>query len=156
LLGHKKNKTLKINWGTGIAISISIFVIFIILMIIGASKQNFDLVTEDYYPKELEYQQEIDALKKANSLKEKIEIIINENIEIRFPKNWNADSVKGDVLIYRPSDKTKDHLEKINLDSANRHLLYFDNLDNGKYIVNIDFSYLGDRFKVKQDVVLYK
>ena len=50
---------IKWNWGTGILIGIIAFMAFIIGLVYFSVQQNFDLVERDYYPKALEYQQQI-------------------------------------------------------------------------------------------------
>ena len=57
---------MKFNWGTGLAIGMFCFIGFIMFMVIKMStddKYEYDLVVEDYYGKELRFQQEIDAEK---------------------------------------------------------------------------------------------
>ena len=66
---------MKINWGTGIVIGMTLFIGFIMYMVITMmTDKNYDhdLVTEAYYAKDLAYQQEIDAEKNANALSSKI------------------------------------------------------------------------------------
>ncbi|MCK5400025.1 MAG: FixH family protein, partial [Flavobacteriaceae bacterium] len=50
---------MKMNWGTGIVIAFIGFIAFIMFFVITMStnkKYEHDLVTEDYYKEELEYQ----------------------------------------------------------------------------------------------------
>lgn len=56
---------IKWNWGTGILIGIIAFMAFIIGLVYFSVQQNFDLVERDYYPKALEYQQQIDKEENA-------------------------------------------------------------------------------------------
>ena len=37
------------NWGKGVTIAFVLFVGFIMFMVVGAFRQNFDLVADDYY-----------------------------------------------------------------------------------------------------------
>ena len=51
---------MKINWGTGLVIGMVLFIAFIMFMVITMmtdKKYSHDLVTEDYYQKEIVYQQ---------------------------------------------------------------------------------------------------
>jgi hypothetical protein len=66
---------MKINWGTGIVIAIGLFMTFILVLVYKMTvdqKYNHDLVVEEYYKKELAFQEEIDAEKNALSLSERI------------------------------------------------------------------------------------
>ena len=47
---------LKLNWGTGIAIVIAIFMVITIATVVYLMNQDVELVTDDYYKKELKEQ----------------------------------------------------------------------------------------------------
>ena len=78
----------KFTWGHGVIIALACFIIFICTLIftVEFSKNTFDLVTDNYYEEEINYQQEIDATNNASLLKEKpkIEIIPDSGIKIRL------------------------------------------------------------------------
>ena len=72
---------MKINWGTGIVIGMTLFIGFIMYMVITMmTDKNYDhdLVTEAYYAKDLAYQQEIDAEKNANDAVLKMQEKVNQ------------------------------------------------------------------------------
>ena len=49
---------MKINWGTGLAIVMGLFITFILYFVIRIStedKYDYDLVSEEYYKKEVVY-----------------------------------------------------------------------------------------------------
>ena len=52
------------NWGKGVTIAFILFVGFIMFMVVGAFRENFDLVSDDYYLEEINYQDKINQ--KAN------------------------------------------------------------------------------------------
>jgi hypothetical protein len=97
------------NWGYKIIVVYVMFVAGMIFLAYKASTQNKDLVTEDYYAKELVYQQKIDQAKRASALAEPVEInIVNHELVISFPKEFAAKKIEGDVAFYCPSDEKKD------------------------------------------------
>ena len=54
---------MKLNWGTGIVIAFVGFISFIMYFVITMNTDkalDHDLVTEDYYKEELEFQNDID------------------------------------------------------------------------------------------------
>lgn len=61
----------KLNWGWRISILYSGFVVFMLFMVFKTTTVKDDLVTPDYYAKELEYQQHIDKQERANQLDRK-------------------------------------------------------------------------------------
>ena len=62
----------KFNWGTGIFIFITLFLLVNAFVIYKSFQQRNDLVEEEYYPQGLEYQKQIDRFAKANALSAKI------------------------------------------------------------------------------------
>ena len=55
-------------WKTGIISAIILFMGFILSMVVYASTKKIDLISEDYYQKEIEYQTEINAISNYNQL----------------------------------------------------------------------------------------
>ena len=59
---------MKFNWGTGIVLAFVAFITFILYFVVLSFRDpasNHDLVTDDYYQKELKYQDDLDAAKRA-------------------------------------------------------------------------------------------
>ena len=70
------------NWGTRIIIMYVGFVALIITLVVVSMRQQVDLVTPDYYAKELKYQTNIDKTKNYNELKTSLKCTIqSENID---------------------------------------------------------------------------
>lgn len=103
---------MKWNWGKGIVVGMISFMAFILYMVITMStdkKYSHDLVTEEYYAKEMKYQTEIDAETNANLLEGEINgILTPEGWLLTFPASIDASSIKGTVSLYRPSNELLD------------------------------------------------
>ncbi|NJB71323.1 nitrogen fixation protein FixH [Saonia flava] len=146
---------MKINWGTGIVLSFIAFIGFILFFVVKMStdnKANHDLVTEEYYKAELEYQKEIDAEKNSNALSEKIEIEkTSEGLVIKFPKEINYQRLKGTISLYRPSNKHLDFNLPISLSTT--HLLIPDKrLLDGRWDIKISWEENGKSFLHKESI----
>ena len=66
---------MKISWGTGLVLAIVSFITFIMFLVITMSTDkaySYDLVTEEYYKTELEFQHQIDKETNATKLSENI------------------------------------------------------------------------------------
>jgi len=97
------------NWGYKILIVYLVFVSGIIFLVFKSSSQKVDLVTTDYYDKELVYQQKIDAMKNADRLSDTIKYeILHNGLSIVFPKDFSGKTIAGNALLYCPSDENKD------------------------------------------------
>ena len=132
----------KFNWGHGILVFLIIFLIFIALIIRYAMNQKINLVTPNYYSKELKYQEEIDKLENTRKLDEKVKVKVHQNhISISFPKLDSLKEITGTIQVYRPSDYDLDLNYIIELKSNREVVLSKDSLKYGLYDLIIDWQY---------------
>ena len=97
------------NWGYKILVVYVVFVAGIMLMVYKSSNEKMDLVTTDYYAKELKYQDKIDATSRANALSADIKFDISDKqIVLHFPKEFAGKKINGTAELYCPSDENKD------------------------------------------------
>lgn len=103
---------MKINWGTGLVIGMIAFIAFILFFVYRMNTDrslDHDLVTESYYQKEMELQGEIDARQHAAALSEPITgTKTSVGYRLRFPETFRNSTLEGEVVGYRPSDKSLD------------------------------------------------
>lgn len=147
---------MKINWGTGIVLAFIIFISFIMFFVIKAStdkKYNHDLVTDDYYKLELEFQKDIDKETNSKNLKENISWEkTNQGLILKFPESLEQENINGKVFLYRPSDKQLDFEIPISL--SNHNLLIPDSrLLDGRWNIKVDWQYNGKLFLYKKEIV---
>lgn len=147
---------MKWNWGTGIVIGMLSFMSFILYLVITMStSENYshDLVTDEYYAKEMVYQNEIDAETNTNNLSEKI---ISKKVDkgwlIKFPESMKPNDIKGNVFLYRPSNAKLDFESKIVLNS-NYLLIPEANLIAGRWNIILDWAYKGKPYMYKENIV---
>lgn len=147
---------MKINWGTGIVITIIAFISFIMYFVIKMSTDNsysHDLVTEKYYQAELNYQQEINAEKNLNDLNEKVIIKRNEKgLLINFPSKFKNERVEGKVFLYRPSSKQLDF--EIPISISDTYLLVPEQrLLDGRWNIKIAWNHKNIDYLYKKELV---
>lgn len=103
------------SWGYRITILTLGFVCFMTFLVISAFRQDFDLVTEDYYAKELQFQNQIEKQSNQMQLKDSLSCIVSDNnVIIKFPDELIQNNITGEVLFFRPSDADKDVKRLIN------------------------------------------
>ena len=146
----------KFNWGTGIVLAFIGFIAFIMYFIISMNtndKYEHDLVTEDYYKAELEYQNDINKEKNAKLLEKNISWKkTDKGIIIEFPENLDIKNITGKVFLYRPSNKQLDFETTLSLSKS--HLLIPDNrLVDGRWNIKIDWQYNGKSYLYKKDII---
>ena len=97
------------NWGKKILIVYIVFMAGIVFMVFKSSTQKTDLVTTDYYAKELKYQDKIDEMNRVQALSAGVEAVIKDNaLIIQFPKDFAGKKLVGEAILYCPSDEKKD------------------------------------------------
>lgn len=147
---------MKINWGTGIVIAFVAFIAFILYFVInmiGNDKYDHDLVTEEYYKKELEYQDDIDKLKNARALEKDITVTKTEDgLQVIFPEGFDYKEIKGKLFLYRPSNKQLDFETSISLSKPNL-LIPDKRLVDGRWNIVIDWQYKNKLYLYKDSLV---
>lgn len=146
---------MKINWGTGIVISFVLFIGFILFFVISMATQKkyqYDLVTEEYYQKELDFQQRIDAEKNAKQLKQNIKVKKTaEGLEILFPEVFVPQNIQGSIFLYRPSNKQLDF--EIPISISKSYLLMPDKrLLGGRWNIEINWQYNNTNYFYEKEI----
>ncbi|WP_179334434.1 FixH family protein [Winogradskyella costae] len=146
---------MKINWGTAIVIAFVCFISFIMYFVITMStdtKYEHDLVVEDYYGQELQFQADLDHEENSKSLASNVSLKkTNEGILISFPEDLNIQSIEGKVFLYRPSNKQLDFETPISL--SNHNLLIPDKrLLDGRWNIKIDWKYNTKSYLFKKEI----
>jgi len=97
------------NWGYKILFVYTAFVAGILFMVFKSSSQKFDLVTTDYYAKELKYQDKINEMNRVSALSEPVICETRgDSLIIAFPKDFAGHKLTGEAVLYCPSDENKD------------------------------------------------
>lgn len=146
---------MKINWGTGIVIALVCFMCFILYFVITMmvdDKYDFDLVTEDYYGQELNFQSDLNKEEHSKTLTTNIKLKKTEaGVVISFPDNIDINAIKGNVFLYRPSNKKFDFEMPISLSDHN--LLIPDNrLLGGRWNIKVDWEYNNNSYLYKTEI----
>jgi hypothetical protein len=145
---------MKFNWGHGLFAVIVLGVSGILLLVYLSSKEKIDLVTDDYYPKELRYEEQIIRQKNTQNLSRKVSVTMERSLKLEFPDiTAEASDIKGEIWLYRPSDKIHDRREVIRLDTIFRQEIELQNLPEGKYEVILEWNCNNTEYYQKE--ILY-
>lgn len=147
---------IKLNWGFGIVLAFISFIGFIMYFVITMSsdkKYSYDLVATDYYKKELNFQNNIDATRNGKNLKENIKIEhVKEGLKIIFPKEFDVASIKGKVFLYRPSNKQLDFEMPIALSDSSYLLMPDKRLLDGRWNIIVDWTSNQQSYLFKKEI----
>lgn len=130
------------NWGNKIALAFLCFAAFIGYMVVKAFQEDFDLVAEDYYAQEINYQQKLEKLANTESSGKHVTIAQQQDrLVIHFPDK----EATGTIHFYHPSRKQFDKLFDIALVKGTQTVAKKD-LIPGNYRVNINWQAGGKAF----------
>lgn len=139
------------NWGTGIAITYVVFVIATVSVVLFTTTIDVNLVTDDYYEKELAFQDEIDKVSRTNKLAEQPVInLTGKNVYLKFPNSINSTLVEGKIKFYRPSDNNLDFSLPIALNEHGEQIVNSIRLIEGMWRVYVDWNIDDEHFLVEK------
>lgn len=140
------------NWGYKILFVYAIFITGILFMVFKSSTQKMDLVTTDYYAKELKYQEKIDESNRAKALSEELQYQIKDNtIIINFPKDFSAKKITGTVNLYCPSDEVKDITQNFSLQDT---ALIIKTANKGQHELHINWQADGVTYYFEKKIFI--
>ena len=135
------------NWGKGIVIALTLFIGFISFLVVKIMSQDVDLVSEDYYKQEIDYEARIQKEQNGLNNAAKIELIDQEAyVVVQLP---DSSSLTNVVLnLKRPNDKKLDKSFKI--EGTKTFMLPKSSLEKGKYELTIDYTINGEECLMKK------
>ncbi|HTO38909.1 MAG TPA: FixH family protein [Brumimicrobium sp.] len=139
------------NWGKGIAITLGMFMVFIIILTaIKISKVN-DLEHENYYDREIAYESEIQAQRNAKSLG-LIEISDEDEefLILRLPEGVEIKRVE--IILLRLSDKSLDR--EYVFENTQTILIPKKELVNGLYKLDVLYQIDNESCLIRRDVMI--
>ena len=146
---------MKINWGTGIVIAFVLFIGFIMFFVVKSltdESLEHELVTEDYYKKELQFQEQLNVEQRTHDLG--LDLLVSrteDGLEVVFPAGQDPKAINGKVFLYRPSDKQFDFEVSISL--SDPHLLIpKERLLDGRWNIIAEWTYQGESYKVQKSI----
>ncbi|MEP1095606.1 MAG: FixH family protein [Cyclobacteriaceae bacterium] len=140
------------NWGNSIVVAFVLFAGFILYMVVQAFSQNYDLVAEDYYAQEINYQQKQEQKTNLENLNERISVKLeNQTIVLTFPRDQKP---TGEIHFYHPSRKLFDQKVAIAMNSKNQQIVDGSDLIAGNYRVNITWQSNGQEYFQQEKIYI--
>jgi len=132
----------KFNWGWAVLIFYSGFVCFMLFMVWESTRLKTELVTTDYYGKELKYQEQLDKMKRSNILNQPLSwtVMNKKEVKLNFPSDVKGKDVKARILFYRPDNSLRDFNISCQADSTGVCIVSSDKFRHGAYKMEVDWS----------------
>jgi nitrogen fixation protein FixH len=131
------------NWGTILTFVFILGASGIIFMVYRSQQMSAELVTENYYAEELQFQKKIDARTAANTLSRKVAIEYidaQDAIVVSFPQECLKEHIKGHIYFYNPASGKQDRIIPIAMDAQGLQVIAADKIDKGTYSVQVEWS----------------
>lgn len=146
---------MKISWGTGIVLALLAFISFILYLVITMTTNkelDHDLVVEEYYKKEMDFQNQLDKQQNAQQLREDIRAETSEEgITVYFPTDLDIRDIGGRLSLYRPSNKQLDFSMELSLE-GHELLIPKERLVEGRWNIEVDWTYGAESYYYQKDL----
>jgi len=140
------------DWGKGILLTIIGFVVFIMtLVVISVKQDDIHLVTEDYYEKEIKYQDQIEREKSASTLDREVVTFdaTTKTLVLDLPVG-----AKGNLQLFRPSDARLDQELPLDISSEGKTAIPLEKLKSGYWRVQLTWTENGTEYYEEKKINL--
>ncbi|MBZ0111810.1 MAG: FixH family protein [Thermoanaerobaculia bacterium] len=128
-------------WPVGLVLFLCCILAGVVSFSIFAHRQAVDLVTEDYYQKEIAFQQQIERQQRTAQLEDRPEWVLD--LESRTATlSFEASTIpdRGELHLYRPSSSALDLTVPVALDSNSSQRVDLAELSPGLWIAQLTWT----------------
>ena len=144
---ESEKKSRKSYWGYGIAAVYTLFALATLSFVAFTMTQKVELVSQDYYAKEVTYEDQINRLRQTKDLDSQVTCELSPDgkfIKLQMPPKMAA--VQGTVLFYRPSESALDRELKLDPDDDGTQNIPTAKLARGVWRIKVMWSFEGRDF----------
>ncbi|SEG39830.1 FixH family protein [Algoriphagus boritolerans] len=140
------------DWGKGILLTIIAFVGFILtLVVISVRQDDIHLVTENYYEKEIKYQEHINRETSAAGLDREVLVYDSETKSVILDLPVGA---KGSLQLFRPSDARLDQDLLLEILKEGKTTVPLEKLKSGYWKVQLTWTENGVDFYQEKKITI--
>ncbi len=148
---------MRFTWGhAAVAIPVTIVVVFTTVLILSmADKRKTELVTEDYYAKEIQFQDQLDRVKNALTLQTDFTWTKEgDSWVLGLKGDFDFQEIQGTLTLYRPSDSKLDFELPIVLDEQYKQRVSSSKFARGKYQVQVFWTVEGTECYLEKNIFI--
>lgn len=140
------------DWGKGILLTIIAFVGFIMtLVVISVRQDDIHLVTENYYEKELKYQDHIEREKLTAGLERDVLVFDSQSKFLVLDLPVGA---TGSLQLFRPSDARLDQELALTITQEGKTSIPLEKLKAGYWKVQLTWTENGEDFYQEKKITI--
>ena len=144
-------------WPLGIIVALAVFIIGTVGLIVMACSQRVDLVSPDYYERELKFQGQIDRVERTHHAASQGSVAYDaagKCITFSLPADQVSLAVWGSIELYRPSAAGMDHAVSLKPDAKGIQRLDASGLAPGLWRVRVSWTSEKQNYYLEQQVVV--
>lgn len=150
------SKPARSPWPIALTALFIVFALYLAGFIVWAVGQKQDLVTEDYYDREVRYQEQLDRLNRTATLAAESKAsfdAVTKKILLTLPAH-HAATATGRIQFYRPANARLDHVLPLALSPGGAQVLDGSKLAPGLWKVRVQWQVGGEDFYFDQSVIV--
>lgn len=151
-----KQPTRRSLWPLAIVGYFVVAIIFLTFFVVVAVRNHDDLVSSDYYEREVRFQTQLDSMNRSRDIAAQTAIKFEpaaSSILITLPAD-KTESASGTVHLYRPSDARLDREFSLALDATGMQRVDTKNLPEGLWKVRVNWTSNGADYFLDQSVLV--
>lgn len=130
-----------------------VFALFMGALVFISLREDVNLVSENYYAKELMHQDKIDQQNNANQLAEQPQLsFVDNSVKVSFP--YFSSIEKGQLHVLRPSDNRLDQTFELSALEGDSQLFELKVWEKGLYRVSLTWTMDGKEYYFEKLMVL--
>jgi nitrogen fixation protein FixH len=144
-------------WPIAIVAYFVLFIAFIAGFTVFATRQKIDLVSQDYYDKEIHFQDQIDRLNRTRPLAAQVAVDYSrarQQVSVTLPAGHSHRQVSGRIRLYRPSDAGIDQTIPLAVNDDGIQIVDVSRLRDGLWKVRVQWAVDGEEYCVDQPLVV--
>jgi nitrogen fixation protein FixH len=144
-------------WPLGIILTLGVFIAGTAGLIVMACSQRVELVSPDYYERELKFQSQIDEVERTHRAATQASVAYDaagKCITVSLPADQARREVTGSIKLYRPSAIGMDQLVKLEPDANGTQRLDASGLAPGLWRVRVSWTAEKQNYYLEQKVVV--
>ncbi|WP_018615355.1 FixH family protein [Segetibacter koreensis] len=138
------------TWGNKLILVFIGFAVLMSTLVYKCMKQNFELVSKDYYNDELRYQDKIDGVNNANKLSNVQITQIGDEVSIQLPKELNGLATTGKAWFYCATNASNDRKIPVEVNDEGVMVIDKTKLAKANYQVKLSWQTGSDKFYNEQ------
>lgn len=143
------------NWGHGVVAAFIVFAVGTLMMVYIAMTTKVDMVTDDYYEKELKYQQQIERETRSIDEEKKLHVgFAADAIIIQYPAIGDISRYSGKIHLFRPSDRSMDVISNLEIDTTYVQRISTSAIQKGFWRLKITWNVGSDEYFHEQPMMI--